>query len=82
MLAEARAFLAVNPGVPSTSPDVARIGFKGGSEPGVLAAAWIVETTTGRRFVVAGGVTNETTAIDEVGAIAMLAGVRDLEVAS
>ena len=58
-----------------------RIGFKGGSEPGVLAAGWIVETTSGRRFVVAGGVVNETTAIDEEVAVVMLAGVRDLQVA-
>ncbi len=78
---DAGAILALNPGVPSTNPAVARVGFKGGSEPGVLATAWIVETTSGRRFVVAGGVSNPTTPVDESVAVAMLSGVRDLTVA-
>ena len=53
---EVRRILAVNAGagIPFDRQALRYIGFKGGSEPGVLAGSWFAETTDGRkRFVAA-----------------------------
>ena len=73
--AEATEILAINPGVPSDRWSY--VGFKGGSEPGVLAVAWLVEGDNGQRYVLAGGVANPATAIPESIAIDALAYLRD-----
>lgn len=69
--------LAVNPGVPAEAGRWAYIGFKGGSSPGVLATAWLVEDDDGVRTVVAGGVANTTTLVPDVAAIDAFAFLRD-----
>jgi len=59
----------------------ARVAFKGGSEPGVLALSWLLERADGRRFVVNLLASDTARAVDEgagaaigAGAIALLAG--------
>lgn len=74
---DALEILAVNPGVPAPAGRWTYLGFKGGSEPGVLAVAWLVEDAAGRRFALAGGVANQTTPIAEELAVTNLAFLRD-----
>ncbi|MDY7104221.1 MAG: serine hydrolase [Actinomycetota bacterium] len=73
-----REVLAVNPGVPDTTGMWDYLGFKGGSEPGVLAGAWAHETADGATFATIGMVTNDETVIDETEAVQLIAAVRDL----
>lgn len=52
----ARAILAVNSGIdPLTASRFAYVGFKGGSEPGVIAASFVVQAKDGRWYAVTGG---------------------------
>ena len=52
----ARAILAVNPGVDTaTAARFTYLGFKGGSEPGVLSLNFLVQTKSGHWFAVAVG---------------------------
>jgi hypothetical protein len=68
----AQGILSINPGIPNSPRDdrIAYLGFKGGSEPGVLSLTQLVRMTTGPRFVVAmtwnnpGGETDQTTFVD------------------
>jgi hypothetical protein len=75
---QARAILSINPGVPAEGVEWERIAFKGGSEPGVLAVAWLTATADDRRFVMAGGVANEDAALDETTVVTAFAALRDL----
>ena len=58
-----RQILGLNPGVPFGN-DAAYVGFKGGSEPGVLAGSWYVEHRDGRRFAISVLLRNRSGAID------------------
>lgn len=60
--------LEANPGqgVPFDRDRWPIIRFKGGSEPGVLAAAWWFEDAAGRRIVIAGGVSDPDEPLDEI----------------
>lgn len=64
--AEALAILAVNPGAPDASR-FAYMGYKGGSEPGVIFTSWLVKTKQGKWYAVTGGWTRKDAAIDERG---------------
>lgn len=62
---EARAILAVNPGL----PDPARrgwsyIGYKGGSETGVIAANYLLINKDGRRYIVSAAWNDRSKAVD------------------
>ena len=74
---EARSILAVNPGVAADAGRWEYVGFKGGSEPGVLAVAWLVADDRGRQYVLAGGLANDTTPIPEPTAVAAFGYLRD-----
>jgi len=74
---ETRQILAINSGVDAGGP-WGYIGFKGGSEPGVLAASWYVEPLLGAAYVVTGSVTNTTSALNETEAFNLFAAIRDL----
>ncbi len=53
--ATARAILAVNPGTPAATADaLGYLGYKGGSEPGVVTMNYLVQARDGRWFAVAG----------------------------
>ena len=73
--------LGQNRGVDLDAAVWARVAFKGGSEPGVLALSWLLERADGRRFVVNLLASDTARAVDEgagaaigAGAIALLAG--------
>lgn len=70
-----RDIMTQNPGVASETAD--EIWFKGGSEPGVLSVAWLVEQGD-RTFTVTGSVVNPDEIFDETEAILLFAAVRDL----
>ncbi len=74
---DALAILSDNPGVPGPAGTWTDIAFKGGSEPGVLALSWLVEDADGGRYVVAGGLSNPSEAIDEHEAVNLFAYIRD-----
>ncbi len=74
---DALAILSDNPGVPGPAGTWTEIAFKGGSEPGVLALAWLVEDADGGRYVVVGGLSNASEAIDEAEAVNLFAFIRD-----
>lgn len=64
--ATARGILAINPATP-WAPDAWKyIGFKGGSEPGVLSLNYLLQRTDGRWFVLTGTWNNPAKAVDEV----------------
>lgn len=73
----AREVISLNPGWPDDNELFSFVGFKGGSEPGVLAMAWVVDTADGQSFVVAGGVANEDAVVDEGTALGLFVAVRD-----
>ena len=50
-LAPLRQILAINPGVQLDHATWSYVGYKGGSEPGVLSTTWYLERADGRRFV-------------------------------
>jgi len=53
--ATARAILAINAGTDAaTAARFGYVGFKGGSEPGVITLNWLVRTSDGRWFAVTG----------------------------
>lgn len=56
--------LAVNPGVPGADR-FDYLGFKGGSEPGVVFGSWLVKTRQGNWYAVTGGWTRPDAPVDE-----------------
>jgi beta-lactamase class A len=71
-----RAILAVNPGVdPGNRARLAYVGFKGGSEPGVAALAYLVQAKDGRWYALVAGWHRPDAAVDEarLAALAMRA---------
>jgi beta-lactamase class A len=69
--------LKINPGMPFDE-QWTDVRFKGGSEPGVVFAAWRLNRRDGRTFVIAGGGTDETKQLNEIRLIATLARAADL----
>lgn len=62
----ARAIIAVNPGLPSGSArQWAYVGFKGGSEPGVIAMNLVLRGNDGAHFAVVMSWNNEATSVDD-----------------
>ncbi|MBS1269825.1 MAG: hypothetical protein MAG794_00777 [Gammaproteobacteria bacterium] len=60
----ARAILAVNPGLDFSTDDWSYIGFKGGSESGVLNMTFLLESADGRHFVLTAGQNNPEADVD------------------
>jgi hypothetical protein len=69
--------LGLNPGIPTGVGVWDRVWFKGGSEPGLLAA-WFVTEAEGRTFVTTGSVVDSDETIDSEEAILLFAALRDL----
>jgi hypothetical protein len=62
----ARAILAINSGLPPRMRgDFAYLGYKGGSEPGVINLTWLVQNRAGAWFVVTGSWNNAAAPVDE-----------------
>jgi beta-lactamase class A len=70
--------LAKNPGIPVAKDKWPYVGFKGGSEPGVLNGTWLLRRDDGRWFVVTASLNDTTRAIDEPRAIGLATGIFDL----
>ena len=70
----AAAILAVNPGAdPVTAARFAYIGYKGGSEPGVLTMNFVVRTMAGHWFAVASAWHRSDAAVEETTLLALAA---------
>jgi beta-lactamase class A len=62
----AQAILAINPGLgPQVARDFAYLGFKGGSEPGVITLTFLVRNRAGQWLVVTGGWNNPAASVDD-----------------
>lgn len=62
----ARAILAINPGVgPAITGNLAFVGYKGGSEPGVLNLTWLLRDRAGQWYVVTGSWNNGEATVEE-----------------
>lgn len=62
-----RSILSITPGFDGDSGGrVTFVGYKGGSEPGVIALNWLVEDKAGRRFVLAASWMNPKAPVDAV----------------
>lgn len=62
----ARAILAINSGLaPQARRDFAYLGYKGGSEPGVLSLTWLVRTRAGAWHVISASWNDSAAPLDE-----------------
>jgi len=61
--------LKVNPGVALDDKTWPYVGYKGGSEPGVLTTSWLLRSASNRTFVVSGALNDTKSTIDEASAI-------------
>jgi hypothetical protein len=73
-----REILTANPGVAPPPGVWDEVAFKGGSEPGLLAVAWLMVAPDGRVFVLTGSVLDSGALIDDMEAVLVFAGARDL----
>jgi hypothetical protein len=77
-LAEFRDILSLNPGVPFDPGAWSYVGYKGGSEPGVLALAWYLESVDGEAYVYVVNVTNPDEAVPDADIAVLTGSVFDL----
>lgn len=63
--AMARGILAINPGVALPAEKWPYIGYKGGSEPGVLNLTWLLRGASGKWYALSAGWNNSQAAVDE-----------------
>ena len=65
--AEARAILSINPALPApVAGKWAFVGYKGGSEPGVIHMTYLLQGKDGGWYVLSGGWNNPAAGVDEV----------------
>lgn len=63
---EARTILAINPGIgPNATAGWQYVGYKGGSEPGVIAMSFLLQRQSGEWLAVSGGWNDPTSPLDE-----------------
>jgi len=63
---EARAILAISPGgAPALREEFAYVGYKGGSEPGVINLSWLVRAESGDWYAVTGSWNDPAAPLDE-----------------
>jgi len=71
--------LAINPGIPDEAKAYRYIGYKGGSEPGVLNLTWLLRRARdGRWLFLTVGFNDGATLIDEEKALTVAASAREL----
>ncbi len=73
-LAPVRSILARNPGILLDAGTWRSAAFKGGSEPGVLSLAWLLERRDGRTFALAIVLNDSVHDIDQAAAVALAEG--------
>jgi len=70
--APGRAILAVNPGLSLSTKDWPYVGFKGGSEPGVVDLTLLLRNRSGTWYVVSAGWNNPAKAVEEATLIGLV----------
>lgn len=66
--------MGINPGLPKASAHQWRyVGYKGGSEPGVISMSYLLQSNSGKWYVATGSWNNEAAAVDD----AKFAGLMD-----
>ena len=79
--AEARKILAINPGVgPEVASHWAYVGYKGGSEPGVISMTLLLQAKDGAWYVLSGNWNNPAAAVDEARFIGLMSRAAELAV--
>ena len=73
-----RSILALNPGIRFDPGTWSYIGYKGGSEPGVLSLTWYLERRDGKAFVLSIVVNDAKHPIDEAATLAVAEGAAAL----
>ncbi|HVF52032.1 MAG TPA: serine hydrolase [Actinomycetota bacterium] len=68
-LHQIRSILSLNPGVPYDSDEWTYVGYKGGSEPGVLNLTWLLRHRDGMWLVIVGTFNDQESPIDEMAAV-------------
>ena len=64
--ADVRKILAINPALPPAAAGAwAYAGYKGGSEPGVMAMSWLLQAKDGRWYAVSGSWNDPANAVDQ-----------------
>jgi hypothetical protein len=72
------AILSINPGIPDEKKQYAYIGFKGGSEPGVLNMTYLLQRARdGKWLFLSAGFNDTKTAIDDSKAVAAVTTARE-----
>lgn len=74
----ARDVMSVNHGIDWPAASWRYVGFKGGSEPGVLNLTFLAQRTDGQWFVVTGSWNNSDKAVDEAAFAGLVTRIRDL----
>ena len=70
--------LSINPGLQLDPQTWTWIGFKGGSEPGVLSLNWLLERQDGRWFTLSVTLNDSTNLIDETAVLRIVGGAAQL----
>lgn len=78
--ADLRSILSKNPGIPDAAAHWRYIGYKGGSEPGVLTMAFLLQAKDGDWYALAAGVSNPAKDVDKLRFSGLMA--RALELAA
>ncbi|WP_188512335.1 serine hydrolase [Blastomonas aquatica] len=74
-----RAILKINPGIaPVNAARWAYLGYKGGSEPGIMAMSFLARSRQNDRYIVSAVVNNPAADIDQPGFIQLMARLLDL----
>lgn len=73
-----REILTVNPGVAPEPGLWEQVAFKGGSEPGLISAVWLMVDEAGDTYVFAGSVVNPDQLLDDFETLFVMAAARDL----
>jgi hypothetical protein len=72
---QARGVLSINKGLTWSEDKWQFVGYKGGSEPGVLSLTWIAQRNDGTWFALSGGWNNPSAALDETKLLEVLQAV-------
>ncbi|MGY2735298.1 serine hydrolase [Sphingomonas sp. UYP23] len=81
--AEARAILAINPGVgPLQAAHWGYVGYKGGSEPGVIEMTLLLQSKAGVWYALAASWNNPAAAVDDARFVALVSRAVDLVAAN
>jgi beta-lactamase class A len=77
-LAPLRQILAINPGVRLDPATWSYVGYKGGSEPGVISTTWYLERSDGRAFVLSIVLNDPDSEISTLGEVSVAQAAIDL----